>query len=76
VEGAPQDTKAMWEGHSAYLTSTTQTPGEVTVIRQMVRAFTVAKPEEYQALRGFYQKVAAGDQQDLVLDAPPAAKGN
>jgi hypothetical protein len=36
----------------------------------------VAKPEEYQALRGFYQKVAAGDQQDLVLDAPPAAKGN
>jgi hypothetical protein len=76
VEGAPQDTKAMWEGHSAYLTSTTQTPGEVTVIRQMVRAFTVAKPEEYQALRGFYQKVAAGDQQDLVLAAPPAAKAN
>ncbi len=76
VEGTPQDTKAVWQGHSAYLTSATQTPGEITVTRQMARAFTMAKPEEYQALRGFYQKVAAGNQQDLVLAAPPAAKGN
>ena len=43
----------------------------------LARAFTEAKPEEYQDLRGFYQKVAAADQQELVLTATaPAAKGN
>jgi hypothetical protein len=40
------------------------------------RAFTIAKPEEYQDLRAFYQKVAAADQQELVLTRAPAAKGN
>jgi hypothetical protein len=41
-----------------------------------VRGFTFAKAEEYQDLRGFYQKVAAADQQQLVLTSAPAAKGN
>jgi hypothetical protein len=40
------------------------------------RAFTLVKPEQYQDLRGFYQKVAAADQQQLVLTATPAGKGN
>ena len=38
--------------------------------------FTFAKPEEYQDLRGFYQKIAAADQQQLVLTRTPVAKGN
>jgi hypothetical protein len=43
----------------------------------LARAFTLAKPLEYQDLRGFYQKVAAADQQQLVLTAAPqAGKGN
>jgi hypothetical protein len=49
----------------------------VVVARTLARAFTEAKPEEYQDLRGFYQKVATADQQQLVLAAAPAAaKGN
>jgi hypothetical protein len=49
----------------------------VVEARSLARAFTQAKPEEYQDLRGYYQKVAAADQQQLVLAAaPPAAKGN
>jgi hypothetical protein len=49
----------------------------VVVSRTLARAFTQAKPEEYQDLRGFYQKVAASDQQQLVLTAVSvAAKGN
>jgi hypothetical protein len=38
-----------------------------------MRAFTIVKPEEYQDLRGFYQKVSAADQAQLVLAAAPAA---
>jgi hypothetical protein len=43
----------------------------------LARAFSYAKPEEYQDLRGFYQKIAAADQSQLVLTtAPLASKGN
>jgi hypothetical protein len=52
-------------------------PGQITVARALSRAFTTVKPAEYQDLRGFYQKVAAADQAQLVLaKTPPATKGN
>jgi Domain of Unknown Function with PDB structure (DUF3857)/Transglutaminase-like superfamily len=77
VEGAPPDANIPWTGHAAYVTKTLQAPGEVTISRTIARAFTQAKPEEYQDLRGFYQKVAAADQQQLVLTTQaPAGKGN
>jgi hypothetical protein len=77
VEGAPPDANIPWKGHAAYATKSVSTPGEVVEARSLARAFTQAKPEEYQDLRGYYQKVAAADQQQLVLAAaPPAAKGN
>jgi hypothetical protein len=41
-----------------------------------VRSFTFVATGDYQHLRDFYQKVAAADQQQLVLTASPAAKGN
>jgi hypothetical protein len=76
VEGAPQDTKISWPDHAVFITKTVTAPGQVTIARTLGRAFTFAKPEEYQDLRGFYQKVAAADQQQLVLTAAPTAKGN
>ena len=80
VEGAPKDSQAPWQSHAVYALKTTTQPGVVTLNRQMVRAFSLAKPEEYQDLRGFYQKVSAADQQQLVLttSAQPAqaAKGH
>jgi transglutaminase-like putative cysteine protease len=80
VEGAPKDTQVPWQGHAVYGLKTTTQPNVVTVNRQIVKAFTLAKPEEYQDLRGFYQKVTAADQQQLVLTTTaqpaPAAKGN
>jgi hypothetical protein len=77
VEGAPQDAKIAWPEHAILIDKTVATPGQIAIARQLARAFTLAKPEEYQDLRGFYQKVAAADQQQLVLSAtPPAAKGN
>jgi len=76
VEGAPQDAKITWAGHAALATKTVPASGEITIARQLVRGFTFAKPEEYQDLRGFYQKIAAADQQQLVLTASPTSKGN
>jgi len=76
VESAPQETKVAWEGHAALAAKSKTDTGQVTVVRQLSRAFTMAKPEEYQDLRGFYQKVAAADQQQLVLATSAAPKGN
>jgi hypothetical protein len=72
VEGAPTDASFPWTGHAVYIAKTVSEPGKVVVARTLARAFTEAKPEEYQDLRGFYQKVAAADQQQLVLTAGPA----
>jgi Domain of Unknown Function with PDB structure (DUF3857)/Transglutaminase-like superfamily len=77
VEGAPADASIPWTGHAVFASKTVSTPGQVVVSRVLARAFTQAKPEEYQDLRGFYQKVAAADQQQLVLAAAtPAVKGS
>jgi len=80
VEGAPNNAQIPWQGHAVYSLKSTAEPSVVTVKRQIVRAFSLAKPEEYQDLRGFYQKVATADQQQMVLttSTQPAqpAKGN
>jgi hypothetical protein len=76
VEGAPQDTKTSWPDHAAYATKVISVPGKVTIVRQFARAFTTAEASEYNDLRGFYQKVATADQQQLVLTGVQGAKGN
>jgi hypothetical protein len=77
VEAAPQDSKTSWEAHAALTIKSRNDPGQITVARQLVRGFTIAKPEEYNDLRGFYQKVASADQQQLILTTTPGpAKGN
>jgi len=76
VEGAPQDTRTTWPTHAIFVIKTSPAASQFTIARQLSRGFATAKPEEYQDLRGFYQKVAAADQQQLVLVASPPAKGN
>jgi hypothetical protein len=49
---------------------------QVTITRTLARAFTFVMKDQYQDLRAFYQKVAASDQQQLVLSASLAAKAN
>jgi ribosome modulation factor len=73
VEGAPQDAKIPWPEHAVLTTKTVSSPGQIIVARSLARGFTFAKPEEYKDLRGFYQKIADSDQQQLVLTASPAA---
>jgi hypothetical protein len=69
VEGAPQDANFSWPTHALFVAKSLTQPGQITVAQTLTRAFTLAKPEEYQDLRGFYQKVAAADQGQLVLTA-------
>jgi len=76
IEGSPQDTKISWAGHAGLSTKSLAAANQITVARQLARAFTFAKPEDYQQLRNFYQQVAAADQQQLVLTTSSAAKGN
>jgi len=76
VEGAPQDAKIAWPEHALLIDKAVPAPGQIVIVRSLAHAFTLAKPEEYQDLRGFYQKVAAADQQQLILSATVRAKGN
>jgi len=76
VEGAPQDAKISWPAHAILNASAVQAPSQITIVRSLLRAFTFALPAEYQDLRGFYQKVATADQQQLVLTAASATKRN
>jgi hypothetical protein len=72
VEGAPQDASFSWPGHALFVAKSLTQPGQITTAQTLTRAFTIAKPDEYQDLRGFYQKVAAADQGQIVLADGPA----
>ena len=76
VEGKPQDDTIPWPEHATLVMKSAKEPGKITIARQLSRAFTFASAEEYPALRGFYQKVAAADQQPLVLTATSTARGD
>jgi Domain of Unknown Function with PDB structure (DUF3857)/Transglutaminase-like superfamily len=75
VEGAPQDADVAWPGHALLVVRSKTGEGEITVGQTLSNAFTLAKAEEYQDLRGFYQKVAAADQEQVVLAAAPKGSG-
>ena len=76
VEGAPQDASVSWQGHAMFILKSKAGPNQIEIANSLARAFTIAKPEEYQDLRGFYQKVAAVEQAQLVLSMAPAGKSN
>lgn len=77
VEGAPQSAQDLWTGHADYIVKTQKKPGQITVERTLARAFDMLKADQYQELRGFYQKVASADQSELVLTkASTTRKGN
>jgi hypothetical protein len=76
VEGAPADANFSWPAHALFVAKSLAQPGQVTIAQTLTRAFTIVKPEEYQDLRGFYQKVAAADQEQLVLTVAASQTGN
>ncbi len=73
VEGAPPDANIGWPGHAILVAKSVAQPGQITIDHALSSAFTFLKADEYQDLRGFYQKVAAANQEQLVLHVAPAA---
>ncbi|MGB0063191.1 MAG: DUF3857 and transglutaminase domain-containing protein [Terracidiphilus sp.] len=71
VEGAPQDASVPWQGHAVFILKSKPGSDQIEIQSTLARAFSQAKPEEYQDLRGFYQKVAAAEQAQLVLKIAP-----
>ena len=75
VESAPQPVQLPWPDHAAMVVKTTPGAGTIEIKHIFARAFVLLDPKEYPALRDYYQKIAANDQQQLVLTAA-GAPGN
>ena len=67
VEGAPVNATEIWGTHGRFIVRAIPSPGQIIVARQVERSLSQVPADQYQDLRGFYQKVAASDQQQLVL---------
>ncbi|HEY1805352.1 MAG TPA: DUF3857 domain-containing protein [Terracidiphilus sp.] len=67
VEGAPEDANIPWPSHALLVAKSAGQPGQITIAQTLSIGFTFAKPDEYQDLRAFYQKVAGADEEQLVL---------
>jgi hypothetical protein len=77
LEAALPPSSVPWPEHAVYQLKASAGANGVTVTDTLARAFTFIQPDEYSALRDFYQKVAAADQQQLVFStAAPASTGN
>jgi hypothetical protein len=63
-----------WPDHAALVIKTQAGPGTIDIKHIFARAFVLLDPEEYPALRDYYQKIATSDQQQVVLIQ--AATGN
>jgi len=76
MEGAPLDAKQTWAGRAAFIAKVTAGTNQVTASRSLARGFTFLPPDAYKDLCDFYQKMAAIDQQQIVLTRTANAKGN
>jgi len=68
VVNAPLSTQLPWPDHAALVVKTQPGQGTLEVKHIFARAFVLLDPKEYPALRDYYQKLAANDRQQLVLD--------
>jgi hypothetical protein len=75
VEGKPEDTVMKWEENAAYQLKSKVDASSITTARVLARGFTLLDAKEYVPLRDFYQKVVTADQQQFVLSAAQATKG-
>lgn len=72
VESAPPPSQLPWPEHATLVVKTSSSAGNLDVRHVFARAFALLDPKEYAALRDYYAKVAASDQQQIVLAAGSA----
>ena len=76
VESAPTPAQLPWPEHATLVVKTAPGAGVIDIRHTFQRAFVLLEAKEYPALREYYQKIAASDQQQLVLVKAPSAAGN
>jgi hypothetical protein len=76
VESAPMPAQLPWPEHAILVIKTAPGAGTIDIRHTFQRAFVLLDAKEYPALREYYQKIAASDQQQLVLVKAPGAAGN
>jgi hypothetical protein len=76
VDSSPQDANSLWPDHAILKIHSSANDGAITVVRTLAHNFTFLNAKDYPNLHDFYLKIAAADQQPLVLTRTPAAQGN
>ena len=76
LESGPQTGNIAWPQHAARTISTAGSEDKVQVVRKFAYNYTILQSAEYGDLHAFYQKVAAADQQQLILKRAAATSGN
>jgi hypothetical protein len=76
VESTPQTPNTVWQSSAMFRITPVVSEGAVTVDRVLAWNYTLLSSKDYEGLHEFFQKVAAADQQQLVLTKVAAAKGN
>ncbi len=73
VESAPQAATIPWPDHAQLRMASKPANNTVQLARSLAYNFTLLDPGDYASLHDFYQKVAAADQQQVVLAKAAAA---
>ncbi|MGA9667745.1 MAG: DUF3857 domain-containing protein [Terracidiphilus sp.] len=76
VESMPRSSDIPWADRISLKIGSSTQNGIVNVDRTFVRNFALLDPVEYNNLRYMYTRMAAADQEQLVLTRTSAAKGN
>jgi hypothetical protein len=76
VETTLKATDVNWPDFAMLRINSAAQGDSVEVVRAFGRNFTLLGPEKYNELHDFYLKMAAADQQQIVLSRAPEAKGN
>jgi len=64
-----------WEENASYQLKSKVEPNSIVTARILARGFTLLDAKDYAPLRDFFQKVVTADQQQLVVSAAQANKG-
>jgi transglutaminase-like putative cysteine protease len=76
AESTPKTSDVNWPGSAALRISSGTKDDVLEVTRIFARNFTLLKPKGYEDLHDFYLKLAAADQQQIVLSRAAPSKGN
>jgi hypothetical protein len=76
IDSPPAPASIGWANHAAFKSALTVKGNDIVTARTIGYNYTILDSKEYGDLHDFYQRVAAADQQQLVLTRSQTAKGN